>query len=78
MNESIKGVASNASDRQASIYHAGPSKSIPRKFFTRRKHFFQKFVYLCIMILVQRHTIEQTFIGHAYEWNCFAWRLRTY
>jgi len=30
------------------------------------------------MMLVQRHKIEQGFIGYVYEWNCFAWRLRTY
>lgn len=37
----------------------------------------QKIAYLCIMMFVQRHTLEQDHIGNAYEGNCFAWRLHT-
>jgi hypothetical protein len=30
------------------------------------------------MMSVQRLKIGQNFTGHAYEWNRFAWRSRTY
>jgi len=60
-----------------SRFHSADAKI--KKVFSYEQNICHKnFLYICTMMLVQRHMIERGFMGHAYEANRLAWRSRTY